>query len=73
MPEPQGSTLKQHDSSDQKIIELQYIELIVGFHCNFSISVGKKPGSPITTFGDDDLNCLQLRHSGRLLAGIKIQ
>ena len=36
---------------------------------NFSIRGGKKTGSPITTFGDDDQNYLQIRHSGMLLAG----
>ncbi len=37
--------------------------------CNFSIRGGKKTGSPITTFGDDDRKYLQIRHSGMLLAG----
>jgi hypothetical protein len=34
------------------------------FDGNFSKSAGKTPGSPITTFGDDDRNSSLVRHSG---------
>ncbi len=48
-----------------KIIISKKFKGVTSIIGNFSISAGKKLGSPTTTFGDDDLNYLQLSHSGR--------